>query len=370
MSAWRQRRSVDRGLDSGPARGKAAVTVDTKMDSPSEAPASGDKGFLVAAFYKFVALDDLEEWTHRLKSWAVSGNVRGTVLIAQEGINGTICGPEAGVRTFLGELRSHRYFADLGAKLSWSQAQGFNRFKARIKREIVTMGCPQVNPREVVGTYVAPRDWDALIRDPETLVVDTRNNFEFELGTFERAVDPLTKSFGEFPAWVESTLRPLIDEQKPKRIALFCTGGIRCEKATSFLLQAGFEGVHHLQGGILQYLEDVEPGQGSFHGECFVFDQRVAVNEHLAPGTAVMCHACRMPLQPSDLELPSYVEGVSCRHCVLMHTDERREGFAERERQVALAASRGEDHLAQVFSGAKTKTAPSAQPATTPIAAG
>ena len=313
------------------------------------ADAPQERAFLVAAFYKFVALDDLAQRAERVKAIAIAHDVKGTVLLAEEGINSTVSGPEAGVQALLAHLRADPKLLDLEAKFSWAPSQGFYRFKVRIKREIVTMGIPQVKPAERVGTYVAPRAWDALIRDPETLVIDTRNSFEVDLGTFERAIDPVTKSFGEFPRWVAETLRPLVEERKPKHIAMFCTGGIRCEKATSYLLEQGFEGVHHLQGGILKYLEESEPGQGTFHGECFVFDQRVSVNERLEPGAAVLCHACRMPLRADDLADVSYVQGVSCRHCIGLHTSERRERFAEREHQVALATERGDAHLGKVM---------------------
>jgi UPF0176 protein len=325
----------------------------TARDGHDAAPPSPagdrDRAFLVAAFYKFVALDDLARRAERVKGVAAAHDVKGTVLLAEEGINSTVSGPEAGVQALLAHLRADPKLADLEAKFSWAPSQGFYRFKVRIKREIVTMGVPQVKPAERVGTYVTPRAWDALIRDPDTLVIDTRNAFEVDLGTFERAIDPVTKSFGEFPRWVHETLRPLVEERKPKHIAMFCTGGIRCEKATSFLLEQGFEGVHHLQGGILKYLEEIEPGQGSFHGECFVFDQRVSVNERLEPGAAVLCHACRRPLRADDLAHASYVQGVSCRHCVGLHSDERRERFAEREHQVALATERGDAHLGKVM---------------------
>ena len=324
--------------------------VDEAVANPSDdAVSAAAERFLVAAFYKFVALDDLAVRMERLRVIAEGHDVRGTVLLAEEGVNGTVSGPENGVRVLLQELRSDARLGDLEAKLSWAPYQGFYRFKVRIKREIVTMGVPQVNPNERVGTYVAPREWDALIGDPTTLVIDTRNSFEFALGTFDGAIDPVTKSFGEFPAWVESTLKPLMEERKPARLAMFCTGGIRCEKATSYLVSLGFEGVHHLQGGILKYLEDVDPGQGTFRGECFVFDQRVSVKERLEPGDAVLCHACRMPLREEDCEDASYIAGVRCVHCIALHTDERRARFAQREQQVAIAAERGEAHMGKVM---------------------
>ena len=207
--------------------------------------------FQLAAFYKFVALEELDALREQLLAVAKAGAVQGTILLAAEGLNGTVCGPEEGITRLLGQLRSDRRFADLEAKLSWAPRQSFYRLKVRLKNEIVTMGCPRVKPTEQVGTYVAPQEWDALINDPTTLVVDTRNGYEVAVGTFEGAIDPQISHFRQFPTWVEEKLRPLVEAKKPQRLALFCTGGIRCEKATAYLLQQGFEGVNHLQGGFL-----------------------------------------------------------------------------------------------------------------------
>jgi UPF0176 protein len=215
----------------------------------------------------------------------------------------------------------------------------------RIKREIVTMGCPTVKPAEQVGTYVPPQQWDALIRDPDVLVVDTRNAYEVAVGTFAGAIDPGTESFREFPAWVEQELRPLVEQRQPKAIAMFCTGGIRCEKSTAYLLQQGFDNVHHLQGGILRYLEEMPEQGSSWQGECFVFDQRVSVNHQLEPGSYSLCHACGLPLSPADRELASYLEGVSCRHCLERFSDADRARFAERQHQMRLARERGVQHI-------------------------
>jgi UPF0176 protein len=214
------------------------------------------------------------------------------------------------------------------------------------------MGCPTVKPAEQVGTYVPPQQWEALIRDPGTLVVDTRNTYEVEVGTFEGAIHPGTDSFREFPAWVESTLRPLVEQRKPKAIAMFCTGGIRCEKSTAYLLQQGFEQVHHLQGGILRYLEEVPQEGSSWRGECYVFDQRVSVNHRLEPGSYRLCHACGLPLSPADRDHPAYREGVSCPHCIARFSDADRERFAERQRQLQLAQGRGQAHIGAPMPGA------------------
>jgi len=217
----------------------------------------------------------------------------------------------------------------------------------RLKREIVTMGEPQVQPylASAVGTHVPPREWDALIADPDTLVIDTRNAYEVEIGSFEGAIDPGTATFREFPQWVEQELKPLVEQCQPRALALFCTGGIRCEKATAYLQQQGFAGVHHLEGGILRYLEEIPEQASSWRGECFVFDKRVAVNHRLEPGEHSVCHACGLPLSPADRQLASYVAGVSCRHCLDRFSDADRQRFAERQRQMERARLRGECHL-------------------------
>jgi UPF0176 protein len=276
---------------------------------------------------------------------AAAAAVRGTILLADEGVNGTISGPEQGVQQVLARLRRCPGLAPLEAKLSWAPQHVFHRLKVRLKREIVTMGCPTVKPAEQVGTPVSPQQWDALIRDPETLVVDTRNRYEVAIGSFAGAIDPGTDSFREFPEWVERKLRPLVAERRPKAIAMFCTGGIRCEKSTAYLLQQGFTNVHHLQGGILRYLEAM-PEQGSrWQGECYVFDQRVSVNHRLEPGRHILCHACGLPLAPEDRDHPAYLEGVGCHHCSDRYSDTDRARFAERQRQMERASVRGEAHV-------------------------
>jgi len=300
---------------------------------------------LVAAFYGFTAMADLAALQQKLRELAEAGGVRGTILLAEEGVNGTISGADAGVQAVLAQLRSLPGLGALEAKFSRSEQQTFHRLKVRIKREIVTMGCPTVKPAEQVGTYVPPQQWDALIRDPSTLVVDTRNRYEVAVGSFEGAIDPGTESFREFPAWVERELRPLVEQRRPKAIAMFCTGGIRCEKSTAYLLQQGFENVHHLQGGILRYLEEMPEQESSWRGECYVFDQRVSVNHQLQPGSYRLCHACGLPVSPSDCEQPSYREGVSCPHCIDRFSDADRARFAERQKQMQLARRRGEQHL-------------------------
>ncbi|MBM5827538.1 MAG: rhodanese-related sulfurtransferase [Cyanobacteria bacterium M_surface_7_m2_040] len=304
------------------------------MAHDHERTAAG-QAIAVAAFYRFSAMDavSLPALRDELVTTAAGCNVRGTILLAAEGVNGTISGPEAGVQRVLARLRRVRGLEPLEAKLSWAPEQAFARLKVRLKREIVTMGCPTVKPAEQVGSYVAPADWNALIEDPDTLVIDTRNSYEVAVGTFAGAIDPGTASFREFPAWVEQELRPLVAAHQPKAIAMFCTGGIRCEKATGYLLQQGFAGVHHLQGGILKYLEEVPAERSSWQGECFVFDQRVTVNHRLEPGSYSLCFACGLPLAPVELEHPAYREGVSCHQCIDRFSDADRARFGERQRQ-------------------------------------
>jgi UPF0176 protein len=304
-------------------------------------------GVLVAAFYRFAPLDQLSGLREELLELAAAGSLRGTILLASEGVNGTIAGPDAAVQRLLARLRQVAGLERLEAKFSRTAEQAFHRLKVRLKREIVTMGQPHVQPylASSVGTHVPPRQWDALIADPHTLVIDTRNAYEVAIGSFAGAIDPGTASFREFPAWVEQTLRPLVADHQPRALALFCTGGIRCEKATAYLQQQGFLGVHHLQGGILRYLEEMPEQGSSWRGECFVFDQRVAVNHRLEPGEHSLCHACGLPLAPADRQLACYEPGVSCSHCLDRFSDADRQRFRERQRQIARARQRGESHL-------------------------
>ncbi|MCP9890907.1 rhodanese-related sulfurtransferase [Cyanobium sp. Aljojuca 7D2] len=311
---------------------------------------------LVAAFYRFAALEALPALRRELLQLADAAGVRGTILLAGEGVNGTISGPDAGVQAVLQRLRQVAGLEQLQAKFSRAEEQAFHRLKVRLKREIVSLGQPEVQPylASAVGTHVPPEQWDGLIADPDTLVIDTRNAYEVAIGTFAGAIDPGTESFREFPQWVERELRPLVAERQPKAIAMFCTGGIRCEKATAYLQQQGFAGVHHLQGGILRYLEEIPEQGSSWRGECFVFDQRVAVNHRLEPGEHSLCHACGLPLSPADRQLPSYVAGVSCRHCRDRFSDADRARFAERQRQMERARGRGERHLGERHLGERS----------------
>ena len=308
---------------------------------------------LVAAFYAFTPLDDdqREALLSALPSQARQRAVLGSVLVAKEGINGTISGPEQGVEALLEHLQQQltlgeQHFERLEVKRSWAERSVFRRFKARRKKEIVTMGVSGVDPRTNVGTYVDPEHWNALVDDPDTLVIDTRNHYETAIGSFDGAIDPSTDSFRDFPHWAETTLRPLVDETAPKRIAMFCTGGIRCEKASSYLQHQGFGEVHHLRGGILKYLEQVPEEESRWRGECFVFDQRVALNHQLEPGEHSLCHACGLPLSPEQRSLPSYIKGVQCLHCIDRFSESDRQRFAMRQRQMdqlSSASSRESD---------------------------
>lgn len=298
--------------------------------------------YLVAALYKFVELPDFADLQSPIRAVCDENGVKGTLLLAAEGINGTIAGPEAGLRRVLAYLNGIPAFDGLVHKESWAKEPPFPRMKVRLKKEIVTMGVPGIDPNQVVGTYVKPRDWNALISDPDVVVVDTRNDYEVAIGTFEGAVDPKTKSFREFPAWAEAHESEL---RKPKKVAMFCTGGIRCEKSTAFMKEQGYDQVFHLEGGILKYLEEVPEEQSLWHGECFVFDDRVSVGHGLKPGPYDMCHACRRPISDEDKASTHYLKGVSCPHCFDETSEEQKARFAERQKQIALAKERGELHL-------------------------
>ena len=295
----------------------------------------------IAALYQFARFESPAALQGPLKSLGRAQGIFGTLLLAREGINGTIAGPKPGIDAMIAHIRALPGCADLAPKYSTAAAQPFTRFKVRLKAEIVTMGQPDVDPLASTGQYVTPADWNALISQPDVVVIDTRNDYEVEIGTFEGAVDPHTASFREFPAWWEKNK----DRFHNKRVAMFCTGGIRCEKSTNFLRGQGVEDVYHLQGGILKYLEEVPTEDSRWQGNCFVFDGRVSVGHGLVEGPHALCHACRRPLLPEDTKRPEYEAGVSCHRCLAETTPERREGFRERQKQMALARARGEAHL-------------------------
>jgi UPF0176 protein len=297
--------------------------------------------YTIAALYHFTRFADPAAIKGPLAQLCCANGVQGTLLLASEGINGTIAGPRAGIDVVLAHIKSLPGCSNLEWKESTAVDAPFNRMKVRLKREIVTMGQPDVDPRARVGHYVEPADWNALIQSPDVAVIDTRNDYEVAIGTFEGAVDPATKSFGEFPQWWEQNKHRFHN----KRIAMFCTGGIRCEKSTNYLLGQGVENVFHLHGGILKYLEDVPAENSTWQGECFVFDGRVSVGHGLAEGPHMLCHACRRPILPGDTDRPDYEEGVSCFHCVDETTEQDKNRFRERQKQIALAKSRGETHM-------------------------
>ncbi|MBB4617589.1 rhodanese-related sulfurtransferase [Sphingomonas abaci] len=301
----------------------------------------------IAALYRFARFGDPAAIRAHLFDAADAAGIRGTLLIAGEGINGTIAGAPEAIDRMVATIRALPGCAGLQPKFATADAMPFHRLKVRLKREIVTMGIADIDPLDVVGTYVAPADWNALIDDPDTVVIDTRNDYEVAVGSFAGAVDPETASFRDFPAWVEANRARL----EGRRVAMFCTGGIRCEKATAYLKREGFADVHHLDGGILRYLDEVPAEDSRWQGECFVFDERVAVGHALAPGSHMLCRACRMPVSAADRASPLYAEGVSCPRCHATRSDEQRAGYAERHRQARLAADRGQAHVGAMQPG-------------------
>jgi UPF0176 protein len=292
--------------------------------------------YTIAALYHFTRFDDPAALKPALLDHCVAQAVKGTLLLAPEGINGTISGPRAGIDAVLSYLRTLPGCADLEWKEATSETPPFPKMKVRIKREIVTMGQPDVDPASKVGNYVTPADWNALINSPDVAVIDTRNDYEVAIGTFDGAVDPKTKSFGEFPAWWEANKHRFHN----KKVAMFCTGGIRCEKSTNYLLGQGVEDVYHLKGGILKYLEEVPQEDSTWQGDCFVFDARVSVGHGLSEGPHILCHGCRQPILPIDMQRPEYEQGVSCHKCHANTTEWDKERFRERQKQIRLGEER------------------------------
>lgn len=268
-------------------------------------------------------------------------DVRGTILLANEGINGTISGTRTNMDAIIAWLRADNRLADLEYKISEHDEQPFHRTKVKLKQEIVTMGHDNIDPNEVVGTYVEPNNWNSIISDPNVVLIDTRNDYEYEIGSFKNAINPETETFREFPEYVQNNHDPKVN----KKVAMFCTGGIRCEKASSYMKQQGYEEVYHLKGGILKYLEEVPKDESLWQGECFVFDDRVAVNHNLEKGIYDQCHACRYPITNEEKQLPEYRQGVSCHRCHDKLSDEQKQRFAEREKQIQLAKARNESHI-------------------------
>ena len=303
------------------------------------------ENFTVAALYRFVELTDYEDLKAPLLQKLQELGISGTLLLAREGINGTVAGNNAAIDRLLSFMTTDPLWQgrlrNLEVKKSYTDEQPFARCKVKLKREIVTMGITDIDPNKSVGTYVKPADWNELISDPDVITVDTRNNYEIQIGTFKGALNPHTNTFREFPDYAQRELDP----QKHKKVAMYCTGGIRCEKSTAYMKSMGFDEVYHLQGGILKYLEEVPQEESMWEGECFVFDERVAVDHDLNPGSYTQCHACRMPLSAAELQSEQYVAGESCPHCFAQKTEEQRARFREREKQTRLARQRGEEHI-------------------------
>ncbi len=300
--------------------------------------------YTIAALYHFTRFADPSALRGPLLDLCIAQNVKGSLLLAREGINGTIAGPRSGIDAVLAHIRALPGCADLEWKEATSADAPFGRMKVRLKKEIVTMGQPDVDPKARVGHYVEPDDWNDLIRSDDVVVIDTRNDYEVAIGTFEGAIDPETSSFREFPAWWEANKERFHN----KRVAMFCTGGIRCEKSTNYLLGQGVPEVYHLKGGILRYLEEMPEENSTWKGECFVFDNRVSVGHGLKEGPHELCHGCRRPLLPEDKERPEYEAGVSCHQCVNETREADKARFRERQKQMQLARARGDDHLGTI----------------------
>lgn len=296
---------------------------------------------VVAAFYHFVSLDNYTELRQPLLNQMLKNNIKGSLLLAREGINGTVAGSQPSIDLLLAWIRTDPRLQNIQCKFSYDEEMPFYRSRVKLKKEIVTMGIEGIDPNRSVGTHVKPADWNALISDPEITLVDTRNTYESAIGSFRNATMANTESFRDFPQYVRDKLDPITH----RKIAMFCTGGIRCEKSTAYLKQLGFDEVYHLQGGILKYMEEVPESESLWQGECFVFDNRVSVDHALEKGSYDQCHACRLPITETDKQSRKYQQGVSCPACYDRNTDSQRKRFAEREKQVRLAKLRGESHI-------------------------
>ena len=304
---------------------------------------------LIAAFYKFVDWNNLKKKKSDIEKLCLKNNIVGTILLANEGINGTIAGSEESVLAVIQGLKDDPLLLDIEPKFSKAEGEIFKRMKVRFKKEIVSMGMENIRPANLKGKTVKASDWNALITNPKTLVIDTRNQYECAIGTFKGSLDPKTKSFREFPKWSKNNLKALMKKEGKTKVAMFCTGGIRCEKASSYLLDEGIEQVYQLEGGILKYLENISSDESLWEGECFVFDERVSIQHGLVEGNYSMCHACRMPIDDDDMKSKKYSEGISCPHCYATHSEERKERFAERQKQIKLAKIRNEKHLGKTY---------------------
>ena len=301
--------------------------------------------YLTVTFYKFVTLADFQNLQIKLKEACKKYHLKGLILLALEGINSTVTGSQDDVHEFLKELRLDLRFENISHKESWSIKGPFYRMKVRLRKEIVTLGIQGIKPSEMAGQYVKPGEWNELISDPNIVVIDTRNQYEVELGTFDRAINPEIKSFSQLPEWIAKNDNILHSNGKKKKVAMFCTGGIRCEKSTAYLRSQGFDEVYHLEGGILKYLETVKPDKSLWLGQCFVFDERVSVGHDLQPGSLGLCRACRQPISISDQKLPGYELGVSCYRCVNQTNESQKNSARERQRQWCLAKRNDRTHI-------------------------
>jgi len=297
--------------------------------------------FKISALYIFSPVHNTENLRHALHHICSSNNILGTLLIATEGLNGTVAGTHEAIDTLLHFLRQEDMFPTIQSTLSYAEKMPFHRMKIRIKNEIVTMGIPDISPYEQTGTYISPEAWNDILNDPEMLVIDTRNDYEVRIGTFKGAIHPETQNFSQFPAFVEKSLNPQIH----KKIAMFCTGGIRCEKSTAYLKKKGFENVYHLKGGILKYLQNIPQEKSLWQGECFIFDDRTALDHQLQSSTYMFCRGCRHVITTADTEHAHYLEGVHCAYCFAHLTDHKKNASMERHRQILLAKKRGSIHL-------------------------
>jgi len=301
--------------------------------------------FLTIAFYQFVSLKNIDQLQAFILKFCQKNSIKGTILLASEGINGTISGDEKKIQKFIEFIKEDSFFKNnfknLEHKESWASKNPFYRMKVRLKKEIVALGVDGISPTKKVGKYVNPEDWNKLINDPNTIVIDTRNNYEVDIGTFKNSINPETETFREFPSYVDENL----NNNKLKKVAMFCTGGIRCEKATSLMLEKGFKDVFHLKGGILKYLENIPKEESLWEGECFVFDQRVAVTHGLDEGQYDQCYACRHPLSPDELKSKKYIKGISCPYCFNKLTQKKKASVTERQKQIMLSKSKGTNHI-------------------------
>ena len=300
--------------------------------------------FSVAALYKFSSINDPESLHNEIRKSLKSLSISGTILVGEEGINGTISGTNSNIKKAIAFIQSIKGFAGLDIKYSESPKNPFIRLKIKLKKEIVTIGDRSINPNKIVGDYVDPKNWNSLIDDKDTILIDTRNDYEYSIGTFKNAINPNTVKFREFPKWVKDQ-NFTEDDKKNKKVAMFCTGGIRCEKASSLMMKDGFENVHHLKGGILNYFQSVKNEDSLWEGECFVFDDRVSVNQDLTVGTYDMCHGCRMPITEDDKKLKEFIKGVACPKCFNTTTKDQKARYMSRQKQVDLAKARNQKHI-------------------------